>query len=57
MVRVTAHSPSVLGIPLGITKDQLVPTGAHVARVQERVEAEAGPRASWRATKSDHGEP
>ncbi|KAA0031886.1 hypothetical protein E6C27_scaffold218G00030 [Cucumis melo var. makuwa] len=57
----TAHSPSVLGIPLGITKDQLVSTGAHVVRVRGcasyGVEAEVGARASWRATRSDRGEP
>ncbi|KAA0058154.1 hypothetical protein E6C27_scaffold274G004710 [Cucumis melo var. makuwa] len=54
-------SPSVLGILLGITKDQLVPTGAHVARVRGRanseVEAEVGTRASWRVTRSDRGGP
>ncbi|KAA0032837.1 hypothetical protein E5676_scaffold359G00070 [Cucumis melo var. makuwa] len=53
--------PSVLGIPLGITKDQLVPTEAHVARVRGRAslgaEAEVGTRASWRVTKSDRGGP
>ncbi|KAA0048724.1 hypothetical protein E6C27_scaffold43G00180 [Cucumis melo var. makuwa] len=53
--------PSVLGIPLGITKDQLVLTGACVARVRGRasygVKAEVGARASWRATRSDRGEP
>ncbi|KAA0047288.1 hypothetical protein E6C27_scaffold908G00820 [Cucumis melo var. makuwa] len=57
----TAHSPSVLGIPLEITKDQLVPTGAHVARVRDvpvqGVEAEVGTRASWRVTRSDRGGP
>ncbi|TYK01079.1 hypothetical protein E5676_scaffold264G00990 [Cucumis melo var. makuwa] len=53
--------PSVLGIPLGITKDQLVPTGAHVARVWGRAssgaEVEVGTRASWRLTRSDRGGP
>ncbi|KAA0037624.1 hypothetical protein E6C27_scaffold277G002860 [Cucumis melo var. makuwa] len=44
------------------TEDQIfVPTGAHVARVREHardwVEAEVGAKASWRATKSDRGEP
>ncbi|TYK27732.1 hypothetical protein E5676_scaffold225G00820 [Cucumis melo var. makuwa] len=44
------------------TEDQIfVPTGAHVARVRERardwVEAEVGAKASWRATRSDRGEP
>ncbi|TYK12187.1 hypothetical protein E5676_scaffold106G001300 [Cucumis melo var. makuwa] len=57
----TAHSPSVLGIPLGITKDRLVPTGAHVARVRGRAsseaEAEVGTRASWQVTRSDRGGP
>ncbi|TYJ96988.1 hypothetical protein E5676_scaffold506G00350 [Cucumis melo var. makuwa] len=43
-------------------EDQIsVPTGAHVARVRERasywVEAGVGARASWRATRSDRGEP
>ncbi|KAA0064198.1 hypothetical protein E5676_scaffold218G00240 [Cucumis melo var. makuwa] len=53
--------PSVLGVPLGITKDQHVPTGTQIARVRERarsgVEAEVRARASWRATRSDRGEP
>ncbi|KAA0031843.1 hypothetical protein E6C27_scaffold848G00930 [Cucumis melo var. makuwa] len=44
------------------TEDQIfVPTGVHVARVRERardwVEAEVGAKASWRATRSDRGEP
>ncbi|KAA0062079.1 retrotransposon gag protein [Cucumis melo var. makuwa] len=44
------------------TEDQIfVPTGAHVARVRERardwVEAEVGAKASWRATRSNRGEP
>ncbi|TYK23830.1 hypothetical protein E5676_scaffold162G00340 [Cucumis melo var. makuwa] len=44
------------------TEDQIfVRTGADVARVREHakdwVEAEVGARASWRATKSDFGEP
>ncbi|KAA0038836.1 hypothetical protein E6C27_scaffold2487G00020 [Cucumis melo var. makuwa] len=44
------------------TEDQIfVPTGSHVARVRERardwVEAEVGAKASWRATRSDRGEP
>uniref|UniRef100_A0A9I9E5F6 Uncharacterized protein n=1 Tax=Cucumis melo TaxID=3656 RepID=A0A9I9E5F6_CUCME len=44
------------------TEDQIfVPTGAHVARVRERardwVEAEIGAKPSWRATRSDRGEP
>ncbi|TYK14262.1 hypothetical protein E5676_scaffold1121G00560 [Cucumis melo var. makuwa] len=43
-------------------EDQIfVPTGSHVARVRERardwVEAEVGAKASWRATRSDRGEP
>ncbi|TYK04283.1 hypothetical protein E5676_scaffold527G00040 [Cucumis melo var. makuwa] len=51
----------VLGAPRD-TEDQIfVPTGAHVARVQERardwVEAKVGAKASWRATRSDRGEP
>ncbi|TYK16017.1 hypothetical protein E5676_scaffold32G00060 [Cucumis melo var. makuwa] len=53
--------PGVLGIPLGIIKDQLVPAGVRVARVRGRasygVETEVGARASWRATRSDRGEP
>ncbi|TYK03436.1 hypothetical protein E5676_scaffold121G00390 [Cucumis melo var. makuwa] len=44
------------------TDDQIfVPTRAHVARVRERardwVEVEVGAKASWRATRSDRGEP
>ncbi|KAA0063132.1 hypothetical protein E5676_scaffold1213G00050 [Cucumis melo var. makuwa] len=44
------------------TEDQIsVPTGAHVARVRECasywVEAGVRARASWRATRSDRGEP
>ncbi|KAA0042931.1 hypothetical protein E5676_scaffold108G001570 [Cucumis melo var. makuwa] len=44
------------------TEDQIfVPMGAHVARVRKRardwVEAEVGAKASWRATRSDRGEP
>ncbi|TYK28166.1 hypothetical protein E5676_scaffold289G00800 [Cucumis melo var. makuwa] len=64
MTRVTRWGPRipiVLGVPRD-TEDQIyVPTGAHVARVRERardwVEAEARARASWRATRSDRGEP
>ncbi|TYK26470.1 hypothetical protein E5676_scaffold313G00350 [Cucumis melo var. makuwa] len=48
---------SVLGIPLGISKDQFVPTGKQFARVRGRAsieaEAEVRTRASWRVTRSD----
>ncbi|KAA0032438.1 hypothetical protein E6C27_scaffold1876G00170 [Cucumis melo var. makuwa] len=51
----------VLGVPLGHRRPDFVPTGSHVARVRERgnswVGAEVKARASWRATRSDHGEP
>ncbi|TYK08742.1 ty3-gypsy retrotransposon protein [Cucumis melo var. makuwa] len=47
------------GIPLGITKDQLVPTRAQIARVRRRASSEAEAkvrtRASWRVTRSDRG--
>ncbi|TYK26557.1 hypothetical protein E5676_scaffold313G001580 [Cucumis melo var. makuwa] len=53
--------PTVLGVPRGTEDQSYVPTGAHVARVQERarnwVEDEARARASWRATRSDRGGP
>ncbi|KAA0051799.1 hypothetical protein E5676_scaffold609G001110 [Cucumis melo var. makuwa] len=47
----------VLGVPLGHRRPDFVPTGSHVARVWERVGAEVRARASWRATRSDCGEP
>ncbi|KAA0049569.1 hypothetical protein E5676_scaffold94G00370 [Cucumis melo var. makuwa] len=51
----------VLGVPSKHRRLDFVPTGAHVARVRERasywVEAEVRARASWRATRSDRGEP
>ncbi|KAA0048218.1 hypothetical protein E5676_scaffold265G001840 [Cucumis melo var. makuwa] len=51
----------VLGVPLGHRSSDFVPTGSHVARVRERTSSWAGAevkaRASWRATRSDHGEP
>ncbi|KAA0055528.1 hypothetical protein E6C27_scaffold221G001110 [Cucumis melo var. makuwa] len=51
----------VLGVPLGHRRLDFVPTGSHVARVRERtnswVGAEVRARASWRATRSDYGEP
>ncbi|KAA0060790.1 hypothetical protein E6C27_scaffold137G00080 [Cucumis melo var. makuwa] len=47
--------------PPGHRRPEYVPTGAHVARVRERardwVEDEARAKASWRATRSDRGEP
>ncbi|TYK08471.1 uncharacterized protein E5676_scaffold1071G00030 [Cucumis melo var. makuwa] len=47
--------PSVLGVPLGISKDQHVPTGTQIARARGHassgVEVEVRARASWRATK------
>ncbi|TYK18647.1 hypothetical protein E5676_scaffold390G00090 [Cucumis melo var. makuwa] len=64
MTRVTRRGPRipiVLGVPRGIEDQSYVPTGAHVARVRERardwVEDEARAKASWRATRSDRGEP
>ncbi|KAA0045830.1 hypothetical protein E6C27_scaffold243G003580 [Cucumis melo var. makuwa] len=64
MTRVTRQGPRI-PIVLSVlwdTEDQIyVPTRAHVARVRERardwVEVEARARASWRATRSDRGEP
>ncbi|KAA0061276.1 hypothetical protein E5676_scaffold39G00240 [Cucumis melo var. makuwa] len=51
----------VLGVPLGHRRPDFVPTGSHVVRVRERtsswVGAEVRVRASWRATRSDRGEP
>ncbi|TYK23811.1 hypothetical protein E5676_scaffold162G00070 [Cucumis melo var. makuwa] len=51
----------VLGVPLGQRRPDFVPTGSHVARVREHasswVGAEVRARASWRATRSDRGEP
>ncbi|TYK20540.1 hypothetical protein E5676_scaffold237G001270 [Cucumis melo var. makuwa] len=56
----TTHSSIILGVPLGI-KDQLVPTGAQIARVggraSSRAEVEVRTRASWRVTRSDRGGP
>ncbi|TYK01729.1 hypothetical protein E5676_scaffold775G00550 [Cucumis melo var. makuwa] len=43
----------VLGAPSGHRRPDSVPTGAHVARVEAGVRV----RASWRATRSDRGEP
>ncbi|KAA0066707.1 hypothetical protein E6C27_scaffold271G00400 [Cucumis melo var. makuwa] len=64
MTRVTRRGPRipiVLGVPRGTEDQSYVPTGAHVARVWERVrdwvEDEARAKASWRATRSDRGEP
>ncbi|KAA0049955.1 hypothetical protein E6C27_scaffold13G001190 [Cucumis melo var. makuwa] len=64
MTRVTRRGPRI-PIVLSVlwdTEDQsYVPTGAHVARVRERardwVEGEVRAKASWRATRSDRGEP
>ncbi|KAA0036536.1 importin subunit alpha-like [Cucumis melo var. makuwa] len=64
MTRVTRRDPRipiVLGVPRGTEDQSYVPTGSHVARVRERardwVEDEARAKASWRATRSDRGEP
>ncbi|TYK29015.1 hypothetical protein E5676_scaffold120G001260 [Cucumis melo var. makuwa] len=68
MIRVIRRGPRIsivlvlLPGSLQDTEDRIfVPTGAHVARVRERardwVEAEVGAKASWRATRSDRGEP
>ncbi|KAA0025893.1 hypothetical protein E6C27_scaffold34G001810 [Cucumis melo var. makuwa] len=45
----------VQGVLLGHRKPYFVPTGSHVARV--RTGAEVRARTSWRATRSDRGEP
>ncbi|KAA0050653.1 hypothetical protein E5676_scaffold1737G00630 [Cucumis melo var. makuwa] len=51
----------VLGVPLGSPKTSYVPPGSHIARIRERASywagAEVRAKASWRATKSDRGEP
>ncbi|TYK01240.1 hypothetical protein E5676_scaffold49G00220 [Cucumis melo var. makuwa] len=51
----------VLGAPSGHRRPDSIPIGAHVARVWERasywVKAGVRARASWRATRSDRGEP
>ncbi|KAA0048213.1 hypothetical protein E5676_scaffold265G001900 [Cucumis melo var. makuwa] len=51
----------VLGVPLGSPKTSYVPLGSHVALVRERAsfweKAEVRAKASWRMTRSDHGEP
>ncbi|KAA0067943.1 hypothetical protein E6C27_scaffold138G001180 [Cucumis melo var. makuwa] len=51
----------VLGVPLGLRRPDFIPTGSHVARVRKRAnswaEVEVRARASWRATRSDRGEP
>ncbi|TYK27650.1 hypothetical protein E5676_scaffold93G00050 [Cucumis melo var. makuwa] len=64
MTRVTRRGPRipiVLGVPRGTEDQSYVPTGAHVERVRERardwVEDEVRAKASWRATRSDRGEP
>ncbi|KAA0050698.1 hypothetical protein E6C27_scaffold673G001870 [Cucumis melo var. makuwa] len=61
LVLCTYFDQYVLGALSGHRRPDSVPTGAHVARVRERasywVGAEARARASWRATKSDRGEP
>ncbi|KAA0063947.1 hypothetical protein E6C27_scaffold616G00930 [Cucumis melo var. makuwa] len=64
MTRVTRRGPRipiVLGVPRDTEDQSYVPTGAHVARVRERardwVEDEVRAKASWRATRSDGGEP
>ncbi|KAA0051557.1 hypothetical protein E5676_scaffold101G00170 [Cucumis melo var. makuwa] len=64
MTRVTRWGPRipiVLGVPWDTEDQSYVLTGAHVARVRERVrdwvEDEVRAKASWRATRSDRGEP
>ncbi|KAA0051779.1 hypothetical protein E5676_scaffold609G001340 [Cucumis melo var. makuwa] len=48
----------VLSVPLGSPKTSYVPLGSHVARVWERVSrGEVRAKASWRATRSNRGEP
>ncbi|KAA0025110.1 hypothetical protein E5676_scaffold3037G00030 [Cucumis melo var. makuwa] len=41
----------VLGVPSGHRRPNFVPTGSYVVRAEVRA------RASWRATRSDRGEP
>ncbi|KAA0067501.1 hypothetical protein E6C27_scaffold50G00100 [Cucumis melo var. makuwa] len=64
MTRVTRRGPRIpiiLGVPRDTEDQSYVPTGAHVARVWEHardwVEDEVRAKASWRATRSDRGEP
>ncbi|KAA0054798.1 hypothetical protein E6C27_scaffold437G00830 [Cucumis melo var. makuwa] len=62
MNRVTRRGPCipiVLGVPRGTEDQSYVPTAAHVARVWERARVwdEARAKASWRAIRSDRGEP
>ncbi|KAA0043624.1 hypothetical protein E5676_scaffold447G001640 [Cucumis melo var. makuwa] len=64
MTRETRRGPRisiVLGVPWDTEDQSYVPTGAHVARVRERardwIEDEVRAKASWRATRSDRGEP
>ncbi|TYK29794.1 hypothetical protein E5676_scaffold208G00110 [Cucumis melo var. makuwa] len=51
----------VLGVPLGSPKTSYVLSGSHVARVWECASSWAGAevraKVSWRATRSDRGEP
>ncbi|KAA0055068.1 hypothetical protein E5676_scaffold205G002110 [Cucumis melo var. makuwa] len=51
----------VLDVSLGHRRPNFVPTESHVARVREHTSSWAGAgvraRASWRATRSDPGEP
>ncbi|KAA0052372.1 hypothetical protein E6C27_scaffold207G002190 [Cucumis melo var. makuwa] len=49
--------PIVLGVPLGSPKTSYVPPGSHVARVREPAGAKVRAKASWRATRSERGEP
>ncbi|KAA0032408.1 pol protein [Cucumis melo var. makuwa] len=56
-----ATDQHALGVPSRHQRPDFVPTGAHVASVQERasywVGAEVRARASWRASRSDRDEP
>ncbi|TYK27654.1 hypothetical protein E5676_scaffold93G00110 [Cucumis melo var. makuwa] len=51
----------ILSVPYDHRRPDFVPTGSHDARVRERASSwtwvEERARASWRATRSDRGEP
>ncbi|KAA0061125.1 hypothetical protein E6C27_scaffold348G00410 [Cucumis melo var. makuwa] len=61
VVTIRTRRANLQVLPRDIEDQIFVLTGAHVARVRERardwVEAEVGAKASWRATRSDRGEP
>ncbi|KAA0063104.1 uncharacterized protein E6C27_scaffold1337G00110 [Cucumis melo var. makuwa] len=61
VIRRDRSQPKRFRYSLGNYQGPACPYGAHVARVRGRassgVEAEVGTRASWRVTRSDHGNP